>query len=57
MFANNAITGDVLPFLTLSQLREMEEQVDPMNRISDSEMAASHKLFMLKKQEWVNSFS
>lgn len=57
VFASNAITGDVLPFLTLSQLREMEEQVDPMKRISDSEIASSHKLFMQKKQEWVNSFS
>ena len=57
MFASNAITGDVLPFLSFSQLREMEEQVDPMKRISDSEIASSHKLFMQKKQEWVNSFS
>ena len=57
MFADNAISGDVLPYLTRSQLREMEAQIDPAKRISDADMDRSHTVFMKKKQDWVNSLT
>ena len=57
VFADNAISGDVLPYLTLSQLREMEAQIDPTKRISDADIDRSHTVFMKKKQDWINSLT